>query len=158
MCACEYYSKSQLASHSSLERFIMSHSFSVALTPFPHAHRHTDQPTDRPPTHTMVYIGFPAFSKLLEVSRVFWNLLGPSRTFESFPGHPCSARSAPRAVAWLSPTQNTVACRQLGKLLTLKTFRDHTLLYMTLYSPMASPVAWLTSPRQQLRLMRSTAI
>jgi len=132
----------------------MSLSFPVALTPFPHAHSHTDQPTDRPPTHTTVYIGFPAFSKLLEFSRLFWNLPEPSRTFESFPGQPCSARSAPSAVAWLSPTQNTVACRQLGKLSTSEPSRDHTLSYMTLYSTVASPATWLMSARQPLRLMR----
>ena len=34
------------------------------------------------------------------------------------------------------------------------TFRDHTLYYMTLHSTTVPPVAWLTSPRQQLRLMR----
>ena len=39
--------KSQLALHSSLERFIMSHSFSVALTPFP-ARTQTYRLTDRP--------------------------------------------------------------------------------------------------------------
>jgi len=154
VCACVYYSKSQLASRSSLERFIMSLSFQVALTPFPHAHSHTDQPTDRPPTYTTAYIGFPAFSKLLEHSRAFQASRAlPTQRHSRHPiqgqdlGHPASASlrlgrlKLATARCCLSPTQNTVACRQLGKLLTLETFRDHTLLYMTLYSSVASPVA-----------------
>ena len=93
-----------------------------ALTPFPHAHRHTDQPTDRPPTYTTVYIGFRAFSELLEHPRAFQACRAlPAQRHPRHPiqgqdlGHPASASlllgrlELATARCRLSPTQNTVA-------------------------------------------------
>jgi len=93
----------------------------------------TNRQTDHQPIQRYIY----RFLGLLEASRIIRTVLEPSGTFESFPGLPKT-----------SATGHWASCRHRN------IPQDHTLHYMTLHSSTASPVAWLTSPRQQLRLMR----